>query len=255
MKTFNPQALSILGLSEIDIRIYLHVLKSGTQSVYRIAKELQISRSTMYGLVTQLVHKGLLAWVYQNNKSKYVSAVEPKDLKHIVDEKRHEANEINDSLHLVQQYIDTTRNTSFFTDVRYFTGAKGLEQIVWNTLESKENAICGYSAFNRNDYLSKQFIAVHRREAQRRQGVNHCIVNEQRFSTGRHYLKEYPLEVRFIPASVVAIKGDIYLYDNVYAMSFFSGNSIFGFEIVNQEFVDVQKSLFNNLWNQAKSLK
>jgi hypothetical protein len=109
----------------------------------------------------------------------------------------------------------------------------------------------GYSAWDRNQFLSQKFMALHQREAILRGPRDHVIVNDERLGEILPYLADYPLEVRSIPKEQLYISGDFYIYDDIYAMSLFEGERIVGIEIQNAEFVKVQKSIFENLWKSA----
>lgn len=251
----HKNTFSKLGLNQNEGRIYIHLLQNGNQSVYKIAKDLQISRSTTYGLVNQMVKAGFLTWIASDKSSKHIDAISPEDLAHLARQKRQEADEIEKSLQLTQDFINSTKNTNFSTDVRYFPGQKGLEQLIWNTLKAKKKEMYGYSAFDRNEHLPDKFIMAHLQEARIRGPRDHVIVNEERKDSIIKYLSDYPLEVRFLPWSELAIAGDIYMYDNIFAISFYKSNTLFGLEIENQEFVDIQMSMFENLWKRAEVVK
>ena len=121
-------------------------------------------------------------------------------------------------------------------------------------MDAKKTDMYGYSAWDRNNLLSKNFIELHQKEALVRGPVDHVIINENRLEEIKKYLKTYPLEVRYIPRKKLYISGDTYIYNNIFAVTFFNENKIIGIEIENEELVKVQKSIFMNLWNSAKRI-
>ena len=90
--------------------------------------------------------------------------------------------------------------------MKYYSGVEGLEQIVWNTLSSKDKNMYGYSSWDRNNFLSQKYIDVHQKEALLRGPKDHVIVNDERilkedFSVILNYMKIYPLEMRYLRES------------------------------------------------------
>ena len=63
-------------------------------------------------------------------------------------------------------------------------------------------------------------------------------------------------EIRHLPNELLAFKPEVLIYDYVYALYHYKEKSdIFGIEIHNKELADMQKKLFDIVWNQAQKMK
>ena len=257
---FVKNDLKILDLAEKEIDVYWLLLHEGTQSVYQLSKRLSIPRSTLYGIVNIMVQKGFLVWVPKGKGKRNVEAVQPATLRKNFHKKKQNILQAQKVISSLKSYIGLVKQEPFTTNVKYYSGVEGLEQIVWNTLSSRDKNMYGYSSWDRNKFLSKKYIDIHQKEALLRGPKDHVIVNEKRilkedFSVILNYMEIYPLEMRYLPSKDLYISGDTYIYDNVFAIAFYKNENIFGVEIENEEFVKVQKSIFDNLWKQAKDIR
>lgn len=71
--------LTFIGLSDKQSDVYLSALELGPCSILQIARSTDIKRSTIYGIVEQLEHKGLISIQIDGSKKKY-EALPPKNL-------------------------------------------------------------------------------------------------------------------------------------------------------------------------------
>ena len=70
--------LKQLELSDIEAKLYLALLKTGTTGVRELAKSIDIKRTTAYIYVDLLVEKGLVIKTVKGSR-KQVSPIDPKE--------------------------------------------------------------------------------------------------------------------------------------------------------------------------------
>ena len=63
--------LQEIGLSEKESVIYLHLLKVDSESIINISKATDINRTTVYPILDQLIQKGFVDELIENEKSLY----------------------------------------------------------------------------------------------------------------------------------------------------------------------------------------
>ncbi len=79
MKTEDlEEILSGLGFVPLEAKIYLVLLRCGNQSAYQIAKEIEISRPSIYNALEHMVHKGFIEQI--PNPTALYKAVDPEVL-------------------------------------------------------------------------------------------------------------------------------------------------------------------------------
>jgi sugar-specific transcriptional regulator TrmB len=83
------EILKEIGFNEKEAQVYLEALKLGRTTPARIAKNTGINRSTVYGVIGNLVKKGVIAEDI-GGKYDYVVALPPDSLEKILDQKKRE---------------------------------------------------------------------------------------------------------------------------------------------------------------------
>lgn len=84
--------LEEIGLTKTEIKIYLALLKLGQSTTTPLIKEAEVPASKVYEFLEKLIQKGLVSYVIKSNK-KYFTALEPKSLKHFLNEKKRKIEE------------------------------------------------------------------------------------------------------------------------------------------------------------------
>lgn len=82
----NVEKLKLLGLSVVEAKTYLSLLKNPNKTAYSIAKTTNIHRANVYDALNSLVAKALAYKVIINNKHLYTAA-KPAKLKQIMKER------------------------------------------------------------------------------------------------------------------------------------------------------------------------
>ena len=73
------QNLSKLGFSPSEIKIYLHLLKTGSSYANKISSETKINRTNVYEALDRLIAKGVISFITRN-KVKWFEAKSPKSI-------------------------------------------------------------------------------------------------------------------------------------------------------------------------------
>lgn len=246
------ESLLQLNLSELEVDIYWSLLLNGRQSVYKLAKDLKIPRSSMYGYVDGLVSKGFLNWSIYKKGARQIEAVQPEKVKLVFELEKQKLSHYEDVLGDLGSFIKNLKEKPIKMDIRYYEGVSGLEQIIWNTLSCKSGNMYGLSDWDRNYYLSNSFIELHMREAWKRGPKDHIITRKERVTNVQKHLEKYPLEIKVLSSDKFFVNGDTYIYDDIFAATIVKDGQIFGFEIQNELFAKLQLSTFMLLWDMAK---
>lgn len=124
--------LKFLGLTKIEAKIYLVLLKLGMSKAGQISKEIQINRTTTYDSLRRLLDKGLVSYVVQANTKVY-EATNPEIILELVKEKEKEAKSI------IPQLKEIYKRPKRKKDVTLYYGYKGVKSVFQDILrEGKE---------------------------------------------------------------------------------------------------------------------
>ncbi len=122
-------SLEKVGLTKIEARVYMVLLKHGSVKAGKIAKEANLNRTTTYDALKRLLEKGLASYVVQENR-KYFQPVEPQRLVEFIKEKENEARSIMPDL---SKLLKISKEPAH---VKLYYGSKGIKSVFMDFIKS-----------------------------------------------------------------------------------------------------------------------
>lgn len=253
MKAIN-EYLKQLGLSEIESKLYLGLLETGSTTVMELANHVGIKRITAHFNVESLIGKGLVTETRKGARRQIV-AEDPEKLKTLLEERELEISQMKQNLPAIITNIMKTvpqPKTAEEVNVRYYQGKKGVRSIYEEVLSSgevrsyvnldkiasvfPENVELFVSALKTNPDL-KMWEIVEVSETSRQ--------NATLFAQNAHYL------YKFAPQGLKLSAADVMIYDGKVAVVNATENAS-GVVFVNQDFYQTSKDIFDFIWNGIK---
>jgi len=133
------EELKLLGLNEIDIKVYLTLLKLGEASASEIAQKSEVPRASIYDILERLEQEGLVSYIIRDFK-KYFSAAEPKTIIENLEYKKEKIKDILPDLEEIKK-----KTEAGISKAEIYTGQKGLQTVLNLVLEEKELFVMGAS--------------------------------------------------------------------------------------------------------------
>ena len=128
----------ILGLDELEAKVYLNLLRIGPITASALAKELDIDRARMYRIVDKLVSRNIISTTLSSPK--LCIAVDPHDaLKIALKKKEDEVNKIKKSAKVIIDKINNEIRTNQVNEVPTFRVVQGRENIYTDIAKLIEN--------------------------------------------------------------------------------------------------------------------
>lgn len=252
------QQLEAFGLNATEAAIYLHLASKQPKTILEIARELDLPRTSVYDNAIKLAEKGLVQKIV-TFKSQKLKAYPLSILQSSLDKQKAHLTELQNQLTALEDSLAHTLAVSASTEVRYFYGPQGFKQMMWNTLRGKN--LIGYSQFGRAVVVGKAFTEKHAEEIVSR-GIKDRVI------TNPHFIKDYMQSnidteaiknarlkfqtTRVIPKEKLYVSGDITIYNNVFAVTYWKQGEVVGVEIENAELVKTQHSIFELVWEIAE---
>lgn len=252
--------LTAFGLNEVETKIYLHLLNNPPQTMLDLSRQLAIPRTSIYDNAQRLIEKGLLEKVV-TFKSQKIKAYPIEMLKLILDRKKSELELLESSFKTIEKNITQFAGVVGATEVRYYRGKEGMQQMMWNSLKAEKDVV-GYSVFGRVEIVGMQFEKRYAEEFRNLGLVDRVITNptkdilatiERYIMPKWHHITD--VNIRTLPMSKLYVSGDTAIYNDTFAVLYWKKGEIVGVEIDNAEFVKTQKSIFELLWNIAEPIK
>ena len=105
------ETLMDFGLTPIEIRVYLALLKLGVSKAGKIAKEAQLNRTTTYDALKRLIAKGLVSYVVEANR-KVFRPENPKKFKEILKEREEDIDDILPKLNMLYGAVSAKKGVN-----------------------------------------------------------------------------------------------------------------------------------------------
>lgn len=249
------------GLSDRQVEVYLFILVHGGQRIAELVSSLNLPRSTVYEILKQLKDIGLVEEAV-NGSFKVYKAYPITTLEHGLDSKIQRYTELKSELASVDKALSKVLGlqSSNPTLVKYYDGRSGARQLLWNTLKAKETVYV-YSAWGRGKYVGIKFYQNFVSESAARNIKEKVLINPTEHALNS--IKQYsntPVSrtkkenIHWLSKDDIDIKGETFIYDNCFAQVYLKDEVITGFEIINKQFVNSQKSIFKTLWRLSQPL-
>lgn len=244
------------GLSDDEARVYLLLLKEGFDTALSLSKKLQIGRTKVYRLLDKLMARELVEMKLDDRGMKF-GAARPEKFELLLTEKELELQNLKSQLPgVIESLQSVALQASNESKVLYYTGVDGLKQVSFNSTRTR-----GILRVFEAEHMS-EFIAPTIAEKIRQQYVdNHVFIRDLTNKTsGVGYTAVTELikshnEVRHISPTVLDIQFEALIYNDVYVTYSIKGNEIFCVEMYNQQLADMQKQLFDFVWDKAQKMK
>lgn len=126
--------LEDVGLTDIETKVYLYILKKGSVVAGKISKETGIHRRTVYDAIERLIEKGLISYIRINNK-RYFESVNPKRLLEIAKERQETIQKVLPDLEAQFKFIHESRTTKERKETVFFRGKKAIQNLFYQQME------------------------------------------------------------------------------------------------------------------------
>jgi len=137
-KGISSELEEILDLDDLEVKVYLNLLRAGPITASALAKELGIDRARMYRIVNKLVSRNIISTTLSSPK--LCTAVDPHDaLKIALEKKEDEVNKIKKSAKVIIDKINNEITTNHINSVPTFRVVQGRQNIYTDIAKLIEN--------------------------------------------------------------------------------------------------------------------
>lgn len=258
------QNLKNLGISDEEIRVYLSLLERGPSTTTQIAKNASIPKTTVYRLVEEMLKKNLVDKVV-GARGMIIEASDPEQISLLLKKKEEKILNLKQAIPSV---IDTLRSLQasprHTTQVSYYEGKKGVQQLIWNSLKSKE-PLRSFGYRSLKEAVGIEFLVKWWDESGLRGQSHRMLANPETYK-----LKDAADEgakIKFAPKpegffrrryftkKELPILTETFIYDDTFAIIQWKEDDVCGVEICNRTIADQEKFVFDKLWRMGKKYR
>jgi len=248
--------LGHFGLDNDEASIYLYLLRSNYKSALEISREVKVGRTKVYRILRKLIKLGIVNQKLDTHGKKF-KAESYEKLELLLRSKESEIESlkgIRDDLFQDLKYFQSKYHKK--SRVLYYSGKEGLKQITWNSTKAKDELLIfeikDMSAFLDYGFCEKVRMEFVRNKVKVKEITNHKSLPAW---TDIHEFVRKFWSCRYISPVKLKMKFEILVYNNVLAMYNFKDSDVFCVEIYNESLAEMQKQLFEFLWDSAQEMK
>lgn len=229
--------LTNLGVTPVESKLYLALLKIGRSQAGELSRKTGIHRRSVYDALERLIEKGLVSFIKENNKRIYYPS-DPKMIKQLLEKKN------EDIISIIPQLSQLYSEAKEKQETLFFRGKEGIKIIFEDQInEKKEVLVIGGSRIASE---IMQFYIPHYTKKRVQNNVKLKIVY-----AGEKRKTEIPLsEVRYLPKEFDSVAATN-VYSNRVAIILWTENPM-AILIRNDDIAQSYKKYFSLLWNMAK---
>jgi len=248
--------LQPFGLDSEESQIYLDLVEKKVSTALKISRSSHISRTKVYRILDKLINKELVTQQLDSSGFKFV-ANDPSQIEILLNKKEGELSALRNSLPQIINLLKSISGSGVpGSKIFYYQGQRGLSQVNWNLLNAKGEFL-SYEVSNANAYLPVPEAEKLRQALVDKKIISKSITNNKNLiliSDIKNYTKNF-CQTKYLPKNILNIEADIFIYDDVFAMChYLGGKDVFCFEMHNLQLANMQREIFQNLWNQAKKI-
>ena len=240
-----------LILSEKEKKVLASLFKLGGSSVWELAKDNMINRTTIYPILEKLIEKGLVSKVSDSNKDVF-TAISEDDLRRWI-KKRSEKMK-NENEQILGLAKNQSKKKSLLSEVSYFEGLDGIRNLYadsWrNNQEKLIYCITDYESAYKNlgDYFEKEYFPDRLRHAVRIKNlIPESKKGREKLKTSKEMLREMKFIKLFKDLGI-----EINIYGPKVSIVALEKEKPSGVIIKNERIAEAMRNIFEYLWKTAK---
>jgi sugar-specific transcriptional regulator TrmB len=246
--------LKNLDLSNIQIKIYLSVLKNGMSSVLDISKDIKINRSQIYLDASILLEKGFLELA--TKKTRKFLAVSPLRIRNIIESKSKKLEELNNILKDVNDFFDKNKikDENDF-EIKIYEGVnqvkKAFDFELHDSIQKEITSFVGDISFQYN-FISSEYWDNWNKKFLENGGKGRMIIDKK----DKHYerLQNLYKNVSYLKVKGLEnfkLKSNVDVWGDKVLIVTFSKNPK-AILITNRILAESYRDIFERLWNIAE---
>ncbi len=246
--------LSLFHLRDTEIELFERILENGTTSATELAREVHITRTSVYDYLARLKERGLITQTLKGGVRKYGVEL-PEKIQVLLNEQEKNLATAREAMGGLKNIYGKSQARSKPL-LQLFEGRKELQQMMKDALLYRDSTMRVYwPVLDVIKLLTPQFLEeFHKERVKRNIALKTIWPQTQGLSVKQHpFLKtgtQDKREVRLAPAGIDFSLGYALYENKVRFVS--SSRESFGFLITSSEFAEMMRGQFDIVWAHSK---
>jgi sugar-specific transcriptional regulator TrmB len=247
--------LASAGMSEKEAQVYEIMLQIGQGMASDVCKKSPFKRGLVYKILEQLVEKKLITKKEYPGKIALFRVEHPYKISEMLDAQVQKANYYKKSLEELMPQMISSYNLAFNRPgVKFYEGEEGVKKVLWDSLESKTE-ILTYGNMDLVvkyiDKINQEYVRIRDKKGLKKR----ALLLDSPFA--QKYLKNYHraiTDIRLIDSSNYFFTPVMEIYDGKISYVTLSEETKIGVIIEDKSIYDMNRSLFNLIWEKSLPL-
>lgn len=243
------------GLNKLEALVLLYLLQQFEVSALDISRANHISRTKVYTILDRLTELGLVN-VSGKKTARRFKANSYKQLEVLVNQKRTQVEMLESSLPILFNELSSLElAVSQKSQIMHYQGLEGLKTVTWNSTQAVGALRVFELSQDMGAFLDFDFSERVRIEFVKRGLLKQSLqlTNFSKISPWTNIEEFVNLwECRYVDPKQLSFSTEIVVYNDVVTMYQFQHDEIFCVEIHNKDLAEMQKSVFDFIWQSGK---
>ncbi|MBT4857279.1 TrmB family transcriptional regulator [Candidatus Uhrbacteria bacterium] len=243
--------LKDLNFSEKETAVYLTLLELGSAKAGDISKKADITRTTVYDILTSLLKKGLVN-KYKKGSQTFFGALDPNRLLTYID-REIEQNTVKltkqkqEVKELLPELVSLQNKASAKPKVQFYEGKTGMREAYEDTLTAKGGIVAYANVETMHEGLPNFFPTYYKRRSKEKVFIK-AILPKNKASIARSTNDQIELrDTRFLPEGET-FSPEVNIYNDKVLIA--SWKEKMALIIESKELADLHRTIFDQLWNK-----
>ncbi|PIR74808.1 MAG: hypothetical protein COU35_00270 [Candidatus Magasanikbacteria bacterium CG10_big_fil_rev_8_21_14_0_10_47_10] len=248
------ETLSAAGMEPVQAEIYLVLLQNGESTVPAILKHTDLSRASVYDALSVLLADSYVEY-RKEGRNAYYTPVHPNKLFSLIEQKKRDVALLEGELTQTIDSLTGTYNLGMHKPgVRFFEGLDGIKEVLWDSLDAKDEILTmgDLETFIKHSKpVNDEYMKIRReRNIKKRALSGDSPFNRDflaKYDSGLTYTRLLSSDHPLFHSTIVEI------YNNKISYATFTQTSMIGVIIEDTNIANYHRSIFELLWQQAKT--
>ena len=245
--------LASIGLTPKEIKVYLTCIRLGPQPASNIARNINISRPSVYDILKNLKKKGLANSQKKANTTLFLVESPENLLNYLEREKESFSRKKDKEKKAIQDILPALKSIERKYEskpkIEFFEGKKGLRQAYEKTLKTKEKIIRAYANVEEmHKGLPEFFPKYYKRRAEQNIYIKTIISNNLDGINRHKQDKKEHRSSKLISAEKFGFSPEVNIFDN--KVLYASWKEKMAILIESKEIAEFHEKMFDLLWKK-----
>lgn len=248
--------LKEMGLDDLEIAVYLQLLKNEGSRVSTIAYQLKLPRTTIQSALLRLEDHELATKIFEKNTAIY-SGVSPEEIVEMIEIKKRKCTKKFDEMKTnfiktMPELLGLISSNKSLPSIKFYKGKAGVRKVLFDTLTSKTElkGFINVEAMNEQvNTINQEYVAAREKSSIKKRALILDSTYARRDRESGLYSPKSYIAWKWINRNLYPFSLEVNIYDGKVSYLTYIENDLTGVIIQNDHIYEMHKSMWNMIWD------